>query len=352
MAESTTFTLRQLTPEDGAKYGNLITESPDTGMIQISQRFEIDPYVAAVHAHPGSVGVVAETPEYEGFVGSGLARLGRCQWEGQDVSYALLNTLVVHPNFRRRGVASVLAKWREEYARQQFGDDGVTYAIIQKNNTGSELTAKKWYRQFLTNRLVVIPVNMRFKPPASMSEFVVREIRASEMEEVASKQNLFYKNFNLYTTESAESLAHWCNESPFDTPIHHYFVITDRLGNILAGLGLTESARLRKLMVMQVPPMLEIMNRFLKVIPADRIMKELGLSRIWFSEGHLNAAKYLFETIRWEWREIGTSVISFTDAHSPALNIFSLRPWTIKSMGSVALRAPINMPEEHLIYYA
>ena len=353
MTNALPFTLRQLTPDDSLDYGKLIAESPDTGAIRVSLRFEIDPYSAVTHTHPGSVGVVAETPEYDGFIGAGLVRLGRCQWEGRDVPYALLNTLVVHPKFRRRGVASRLAKWREEYARQQFGgEEGVTFAIIQKNNTGSELTAKKWYRQFLADRLIVIPMNVRSKPLAQMTGFIVREISENEMEEVAAKQNRFYKNYNLYPTETAENLVHWCNESPFDTPFHHYFVVTDRSDNVLAGAGLSENGRLRKLIVEHVPPMLEFLNRFLKVVPADRVMRELNLSRIWFAEGQLKAAQYLFETIRWEWRDRGTSIMNFIDARSPTMGIFSVRPWTIKSMGGVALRAPMDMPEDRLIYYA
>ena len=353
MKDTLSFSLRILTPEDSLKYGKLNVESPDTGAIRISQRFEIDPYSAVINAHPGSVGVVAETPEYDGFMGAGLVQLGRCHWEGKDVPYALLNTLVVHPNFRRRGVASQLAKWREEYARQYFGDEeGVTFAVIQKNNVGSELTAKKWYRQFLADRLVVIPISMRSKPPVQTTEFIVREISPKEMDEVAVKQDQFYKGFNLYPNETAESLAHWCNESPFDTPYHHYFVVTDRSDNVLAGAGLTEHGRMRKLIVEHVPPVLELLNKFLKALPADRIMKELGLSRIWFTEGQLKAAQYLFETIRWEWRHKGTSIISFTDTRAPTLKIYSVRPWTIKTMASIALRAPTNMPEDHLVYYA
>lgn len=353
MTNTSPLTLRQLTANDSLKYGKLITESPDTGAIRVSLRFEIDPYTTVINAHPGSVGVLAETPEYDGFIGAGLVRLGRCQWEGRNVPYALLNTLVVHPNFRRRGVASRLAKWREEYARQQFGkEEGVTFAIIQKNNTGSELTAKKWYRQFLTDRLVIIPMKVRSKPLVQMTEFIVRKVSPNEMEEVVAKQNRFYRDFNLYPAETAESLTHWLKESPFDTPYHHYFVVADRSGNILAGLGLSENGRMRKLIVEHVPPMLEFLNRFLKVVPPDRIMRELNLSRIWFAEGQLKAAQYLLETLRWEWRDKGTSIMNSTDIRSPVLDIYNIRPWTIKSMGGVALRAPMDMPEDRLIYYA
>ena len=352
MTNSTSFWLRQLTPADSDAYGTLITNSPDTGAVRAALHFKIDPYTAVMSAHPNSIGVVAETSGYDGFIGSGLLRFGQCQWQDAVRPYALLNTLVVHPDFRRRGVASQLAKWREEYAYQRFGEEGVTFAMIQKNNIGSELTAKKWYKQFLPERMMIIPMKLRTTPPTQMNEFIMRAIEPSEFEQVARKQNQFYQNYNLYPPETGESLTHWCAETPFETPFHHYFVVTDRTNNILAGLGLSEYCRLRKLIITHVPKTLEIMNKFLKVIPADRIIRELNLSRIWFAPGQRKAAQYLFETVRWEWRDKGNSLVAFSDTRSPAIQIYGLRPWTIKSMGSVALRCPTNISEDRLVYYA
>jgi GNAT superfamily N-acetyltransferase len=352
MTNSTSFWLRQLTPEDSAAYGTLITNSPDTGAVRAALHFVIDPYTAVMSAHPNSIGVVAETSEYDGFIGSGLLRFGQCQWQDTVLPYALLNTLVVHPDFRRKGVASELAKWREEYAYQRFGEEGVTFAMIQKNNVGSELTAKKWYKQFLPDRMMIIPMKLRAAPPTQMNEFIVRTIEPSELEAIAGKQNQFYKNYNLYLPETGESLMHWCAETPFETPFHHYFVVTDRSNNILAGLGLSENNRLRKVVITHVPKTLEIINKFLKVFPKDGVMRELDLSRIWFAPGQLKVAQYLFETVRWQWREKATSLVVFSDMRSPAIQIYGIRPWTIKSMGSVALRCPTSISEDRLIYYA
>jgi hypothetical protein len=259
---------------------------------------------------------------------------------------------VVHPDFRRRGVASQLAKWREEYAYQRFGEEGVTFAIIQKNNIASELTAKKWYKQFLPDRLMIIPTKLRTGPPSKMGEWTVRLIEPAEFEAVSTQQNQFYKHYNLYPPETAESLAHWCAETPFDTPFHHYLVVTDRSNTVLAGLGLSENSRLRKVVITHVPKTLEIVDKFLKVFPDNRVMRELSLSRIWFAPGQLKAAQYLFETVRWEWREKGTSLVIFSDRRSPALEIYGIRPWTIKSLGGVALRGPTIISEDRLVYYA
>ncbi len=344
--------LRQLTANDSAAYSTLIDNSPDTGAIRMAPRFEIDPYQALLGLHTDTVGIVAETPGYDGLIGSGLVRFGQCRWEGEVRPYALLNTLVVHPDFRRQGVASQLAKWREEYARQRFGDEGILFAIIQKNNTGSELTAKKWYRQFLPDRLTVIPMKMRSAPLAGRSQFIVREIDPSEFELVAQRLNGFYRDYNLYPPETGESLSAWCAKTLFDTPFHHYMVVTDPSNNILAGVGLAEYGRLRTLVISHVPPAIQLLNKFAKLLPASGVIRELSTSRVWFAPGHLEAAQYLFETVRWEWREKGTSLIAFADTRSPLMEVYRLRPWTIKSIDSFAIHAPTLMQEEKLCYYA
>jgi len=346
------FTLRELNPEDSETYAQLVDSSPDTGLITTFPHFEVDAYQALLAIHKETVGIVAETPGYPGFIGSGLIRSGQCQWDGGNHPYALLNTLVVHPNFRRMGVATQLAKWREEYARQRFGEDAVTFAIIQINNTGSELTAKKWYKQFISDKLVIIPINMRSKPPENTTSFHVRPIKHSELEQVASELNAYYKDYALYTLETDDSLGNWLKESPFDTPLHHYLVVTDNSNNILAGIGLAEFGRLRSIHITKVPTVMQWMNKILKVIPENGVIKELGTSRAWHAPGHIKAARYLFETIRWEWRGRGTSLMTFTDVRNPILDVYNIRPWTIKSSGGIALRGPTIIPDDTLIYYA
>ena len=147
-------------------------------------------------------------------------------------------------------------------------------------------------------------------------------------------------------------MAAWCTISPFETPINHYIIVTDPSDNILAGVGLAERGRIRKLVVTSVPKMVENLNKLLKIVPETGEMRELSLSRLWFAPGCIDAAKYLYETIRWQWREKGTVLIAFSDTRSPAIKVFGLRPWTISTTNSLALFGPTEMPEERLVYYS
>lgn len=347
------FSLRRLVPSDATEYGKLILAGADTGKFRVSQKYQTDPFTAIMSIHPGSSGVVAESPRHPGFVGAGMVQLGRCRWEGRTVPYGLHNTLVVHPAFRRCGVAAGISTWRESFAREQFGTEGgVTFGMIQQSNKGSELTARRWYRDLLANRLVVLAVRPRSRAPENAPQFQVRQISPQEMEEVSVRLNGFHDTFNLYPPETAESLARWCGPSVFDTPHQTYHVVSDRSGNILAGLGLTENARLRKVVVERMPPAYEFLNRLLKAVPLDRTVSDLGLSRFWFTPGQAEAARHLFETVRWECRGKGTFLMCPADRLSPIAKILPMHPWSIKTLCGVAVSSPSPASRNRPVYYA
>ena len=348
--KETTFSLRQLGPQDGRAYAALLAASPDTGAIRFAVRFEIDPYQALMSLNKDTIGLVVETPGYDGFIGSGLIRFGHCQWEGELRPTALLNTLVVHPDYRRRGLASQLARWREEFAHQRFGDDGILWAIIQQNNTGSERTAGKWASQFLASRLTFVPMRMRSVPPPRTRQFIVRPAKPDELKTVAEQLNNFYREYNLYSPETSSSLATWLVETPFETPLHHYRIITDQAGSILAGVGLAGNYRLRTTLVTHMPAGLRFLNRIFNVIPAGGEMREISLSRLWHAPGQLEAARQLVKTMRWEWRDRATSLLMYMDVHGPLMGLLGVRERIGRGLVSLAVRAPVPCSEGRLYY--
>jgi GNAT superfamily N-acetyltransferase len=116
----TSFTLRPLTPADGQAFANLLLASPDTGQVHYTISYKIDPFQALVFNQEDLAGVVAEIPGVPGLVGGGLIGFKQARVENTLLPSALLNTLIVHPDHRRIGIASAVAKWRLDYTRQRF----------------------------------------------------------------------------------------------------------------------------------------------------------------------------------------------------------------------------------------
>lgn len=347
----TTFSLRQLQPEDGDAYAALMAESPDTGSVGVKLHFEIDPYQALLGFHRELVGFVVETPGVKGIVGGGLIWLGECQWEGKLRRSAVLNSLAVLPAFRGRGVANRVNQGRVAYARGQIGEDGVIWANIQDNNVASVRAAKHWAKEFLTNRLVLIPMKMRSIPPASHAPYRIRPMRPDDAEYVVEQLNRFYRDYNLWSPLNAEGLVTWLNDTPVEKPIRHFYLVTDEAGRLLAGLSLAENYRLRTDVVTKMPLVLRWLNALLQVVPPDGVIREVELSRVWYLPGQEGAVRCLIETLRWEWRDRATTMMCYVDVLSPLMDVYGVRPWTVKTHASFAVNAPVPCSEGRLCCY-
>ena len=345
------FSLRQLNPQDSQALGRLMENSPDTGRVNAAVHFEIDAFEAIRTMQGDVVGVVAETPGFDGIVGCCLARFGQFQFEGHMRPYALLNSLAVHPWFRRQGMASELLEWLVHHARHRLGDEGVIWGLMQQGNVGSERTAGKHLKQLIDGRILVIMAKPRSNPPGPTSKFTVRPAEPDEFEQVADQLNAFHRDFNFYEPETPASLASWCASTPFDGPFRHYLVVADSEGTIHAGAGVCEHYRLRTFRVRHMSSASRVLNALLRFVPSDGITQELLLSKIWFAPDQMQAAKHLWETIRWKWREKASLLVVWVDKRNPVLRVLNTRPWTPVTQCAVAIDSPVAASASRLIYY-
>jgi GNAT superfamily N-acetyltransferase len=340
---SAAIVLRPWAPDDGAAIQALGGQSPDTGAVAFVGQFEHDAYAVLTALHPACTGVVAEAADHPGIVGMGLVTFGRCQYEGEERPFAYLSSLQVHPGYRRRGVASALAAWRVNLARERFaaaGEAGVVFAGIQSGNTGSIRTAESWSTQRLDGHSRLAVLKVRSSPPGGEAGLRVRPALPEELEGVAAGQNEFHADYNLYPRETAESLRDWSEQRFLGQSIHAYHVAVDRSDNVLAGIGVTFDGSLITSRVLRMPLALRLANRLLRVVPADGTLKRLKADRFWFLPGEHGAARFLLESIRWQLRERGTTVMLFFDPMSSVRRAIPLPRIVPGSTGSVVLAAP------------
>ncbi len=344
------FNFRQLKPTDSTAFATLAQNSPDTGKVGTLPKYPLDAYQVLSLRHARTVGIVAETTQFQGLVGTGLVSFDKCFFEGEQVDCASLHTLMVHPDYRRQGIGTELAQWRHQYALQQLGNGSLIAASIQQGNIESLATAQKWCQQ-IEGEIQGSVTRMRGNPPSSMNNVTVRLAKSNELDEIVHRQNRFYQDYNFYSNDTPGKLSEWLGQTPFDDPFRHYYVAVDSQGNILSGLVLKEQYKLVTMQVTRMPVWASFLNKFLAVVPSDGILKQLAAERFWYATNQLEAASYLWETLRWEWRDQAGGLVCFFDPRSPLSEILRLPAWMPKSKFTFAVHGPKKMSKERLVYY-
>lgn len=343
------FLVRRMSPTDGEALIELALSSPDSGLIQIAPRYHLDAYQAMVALNPDTSGFVVEVADTGTLVGSGLVSFEQRYYEGRMRNCAWLHNLQVHPDYRRQGVATELAECRVTYAREEMGTDSVIVANIQQGNTGSFAVARTWCEQLLGETRDGA-MGMRRKPMQLLPGVIIRPSTLDDLLLIAQELNAFHEGWNLYSPHTGESLAEWLASTPFAKPFRHYYVAEDRVGNLLAGIAIVEEYRIVEMQLEHLPVALQMLNKAVRLVPQNGKMRQLSATKTWYAPGHLQAAKYLWETVRWEWRERGDTLTFSYDPRSPLKNLFKTPLWIPQTSFICAISGPVPMSENRLIY--
>jgi GNAT superfamily N-acetyltransferase len=345
------FTLRPVEPGDGPAIGQLSAQTPDTGIVSFASQYHYDPYAILMALHPHTIGVVAQVQHQQGIVGLGLVSFGECRFEQQQRRFGYLNTLNVHPDFRRQGIAKALANWRFEKAQAEVGEDGVIYASIQTGNTGSRRTAARWATQTLESCTKVCAIPMRTKAPTPLSGVEVRPAQAAELEQIAAKQNAFYAGHNFYSPRTAADLASWRARAVQGQALGDYYVTVDQRGNVLASMGIVQLGKFVSNRVVKMPFALRVANRLLKAVPADDVMRRIQVEQFWYAPDQVAAGRYLWESVRWHWRDRGTTLVAFYDPRSPVAEAIVLPRLAPTTGGALVLKSAVQARTERPVYW-
>lgn len=340
---------RPMAATDGEGLADLSRACPDTGLVRASVRYEIDPYLALLALRPDTIGLVADAPGSAGLAGAACVSFSECELDGQRRPCALFHSLMIHPDHRKRGLASDLTRECVALARARLGPEGVIFAHVQDGNAGS----LKAIRRSLPRRgglLAGCVVWTRRRPPAPHKDLVVRRVEPKHLEAIAAHLNAFYRDYDLFTPQTAGSIGRRLEETPLDRPFRHGYVVTDRAGNLLAGLSIIAQCWVRTLEVHAMPALMRLANRVLHVLPPDRILRQLAVERVWLAPGQVPAARLLWETIRWEWRDRGHAVICVFDPRSPVRELFHVPRWLPRTSTTMLLDAPAKLGQGRLLY--
>jgi GNAT superfamily N-acetyltransferase len=346
------FRLRELAPDDGPAVGRLFDASPDSGMIRFRPLFQVDPYVALTYEGE-QVGVVVERDGSSGppgLAGLGLVEFGDVVLRGRQTRYALLHSLVVHPDVRRRGIARSIIDWRLDQARAALGEHAVIAATIQKSNAGSFAAAAKWATQFSAPISSVAMGLPSSAPAAPKDGWQVRPASTQDLEAYTAGYSTFHAEFDLWPPSEVASLEEWLRLTPLPgARTNELSIVTDARGDLLAGIGSTEVRRFSILRVERLPMSMRLLDAIVHVIPRGGTMEMVRLGKMWFRPGAEAAARHLFASVRWEARQRGNVVIASYDERGPFAGIVRPPRWLPRTSFSIALRAPHELRPDHPI---
>jgi GNAT superfamily N-acetyltransferase len=341
---STSFTLRDMLPSDGPALKRLMENDPETADMSLTTRFQIDAYRAWTALKPNLAGVVAEALDTNEIVEAATVSFEDIQFEGDVLPSAFLENLKVHHAYRGQGLGSKLARWRIDRARQHFGEKGVILTGTTSDNTASQTVLKKWCKQFF-GPLKVTPCSPLLNLPKPPTGITVRATEGRDLAEIAEKSNRFYANYNLYAPLSAEKLEATLKIEPQG---NHYRVVVNSSGAITAGAMMSERAILMVDEFRNVPPPLRVINRFAHIILADNRQRLMEVGHFWFDD--LASARYLWDSIRWEFRERASSVSIGYDPRGPFKDVVSIKPWHMPKIDIViAINGPTIMGSHRLV---
>ncbi len=319
---------RSMMPSDGAQLATLFQTAPDNGRFAISPHYQIDPYKALLAQAPTTVGVVAESKER--LVGIGLIRFGHCYVDGHNRPYAWLNSLLVHPANRQNGIGTELARRRIALARNRVGEDGVIFASVQSNNEASLNITEMWSDSQI-GHLQSILVKTRTKPPAPIADVTIRKAQTEDLMAIANGLNRFYAGFDLYEPQDIKTLSALIAQTVCGKPIHQCFVAVNRKQEIVAGLILSEQHRLVAMKVDRLPKTIALLNKAIRFIPSDGILRQMAVSKIWHLPGQQEVAQYLWQMTRWQAGKWGSHLTCFFDPQSTILQILQPPKWLPKA---------------------
>ena len=168
--------------------------------------------------------------------------------------YAYLVEVMVHPEFRKKGIATKLVMEAEKSARE-IGSDHIYCYILEENNASKALFEKLGYSGKRDLKICALSV---FKKAAISQQFKIERINKNEIHDVVNLINGYYSgraHFVPYTPEIFES---YINIIPAYGS-ENFWVVKEN-GKIVACAGLWDCSVLQKMCFTKEPFMWKVMR--------------------------------------------------------------------------------------------
>ncbi|MCB9766172.1 MAG: GNAT family N-acetyltransferase [Alphaproteobacteria bacterium] len=306
------------TPADAPRIAALLAE-PQSAGLSVARVFSCDLWRFMAVFAEGAGGVLALAGDT--LVGVLLIERRPVQWNGVVRKGVLVDTLSVHPRWRRQGVATRL----QVAALQVYADsvrDAIVHGVFQVDNQAS-LDMVRPNLGWVSEPLDAVLLRPAPRPPSAPG-IEARLARDDERAAFAEGANRYFAEHLLHTPLSEASLQELLHCSIDDQGSHDVVVVTEG-GRVVGGARVLVTAPLEQ-------------HRVVGQAPADRLrwwlgglshwdggMRTVRVRGLWFAPGHAQAAGVLLDHIRHRWGRLGGLALG-ADPREPAHAVVMARP--------------------------
>jgi GNAT superfamily N-acetyltransferase len=338
-------TYRLVTPKDSQTLEDLIASTADSGGIGFTDEYQAD--VLSVHRGLAEEFHAAVAEKGKELIGMAFGEVRWVQYAGQEVPGVYISHLRVHPDHRGQGIARELSDWALEYITDLLRSDAVLYGAVMAGNVSMKLADRYGFKATKPIQGGILP--MRTSPPNPIPDLEIRIAERKELPAIAEGMNAFYREHNLWIPVSVDTLEDFLRQEVDEVRPNQLYVAI-RGGEVVAGLSLSDRTKMVRMRLVRAPWYVRTLGGWLGLLPASGVIDALTVRRVWFRDGELEAARYLWDSLRYDLREQGNCMGIAYDPRDKLADVFRVPFWLPMFKARYLVRASDPPELERLIY--
>lgn len=179
----------------------------------------------------------------------------------KNVKYAYITEVMVHPSFRRSGVATQLMKKAEEKALE-MGSSYIYSYVYEFNSASKSLFGKLGYSEAKEIKTPVIPT---YKKSVISSEYSINPVAKKDIGDVVRLINEYNSGFVHFLPFSVQSFEERLKAIPW-YGLENFLVVKDDNNKIVACAGIWDNSKIGDLYYAREPASLKIMRSIFGVL--------------------------------------------------------------------------------------